>query len=56
MLTKTKFNITEVIISNALTDSDISHDDSVSVNNVLREINDLKEEIIQNTFQDHSSN
>ena len=35
----------EVLISRALIDSHISHDEFVLVNNVLREYNDLKEEL-----------
>ena len=35
----------EVLISKALTDSYISHDKYVSVNNVFREYNEMKGEI-----------
>ena len=35
----------EGFISNALIDSDISHDVFVSMNNVFREYNDMKEAI-----------
>ena len=38
-------NKIEVLISKALIDSDISHDDFALINNVRREYNDLKEEI-----------
>ena len=38
-------NTIEVLISTALINSDISHDEFVSVNNVLRECDDIKEEI-----------
>ena len=38
-------NTIEVLISKALIDSYISHDKFVSVNNVLREYNEMKEEI-----------
>ena len=38
-------NTVEVLISRALINSDISHDEFVSVNNVLRECDDMKEEI-----------
>ena len=34
----------EVLISKAFTDSYISHDEFVSINNVLREYNELKKE------------
>ena len=45
MLAKSKLNTTEVLISNALIDWYISHDDFFSVANVLREYNELKEAI-----------
>ena len=45
LLTKTKLNIMEVLISKALIDSFTSHDKIVSVNNVLREYDDMKGEI-----------
>ena len=38
-------NTIEDLISKALIDSYISHDEIVSVNNVLREHNEIKEEI-----------
>ena len=41
----TKLNTIEVLISKALSDSYINHDKFVSVNNVLREFNETKEEI-----------
>ena len=44
LLAKTKLNIIECLISRALTDSYISPDEFVSVNNVLRENYDMKEE------------
>ena len=44
-LGKDKLNTIEVLISKALLDSYISHDEFVSVNNVLREYNEMKEEI-----------
>ena len=44
-LGKTKLNTIEVLISKALIDSYISHDKFISVNNVLREYNEMKEEI-----------
>ena len=45
MLTKSKLNIIEALISKALIDSDISHDEFVLINNVLEEFYDMKEEI-----------
>ena len=45
LLGKTKLNSIEVLISRTLIDSSISHDEFVSVNNVLREHDDMKEEI-----------
>ena len=45
LLTKTKLNTIDVLISNALTDSYINHEEFVSVNSVLREKNEMKEEI-----------
>ena len=45
LLKKDKLITIEVLISKALIDSYISHDKFVSVNNVLREYNQIKEEI-----------
>ena len=45
LLVKTKLNNVKVLISNALIHSNISHDKFVSVNNVLKEYNDMKEKI-----------
>ena len=45
LLGKDKSNIIKVLISKALIDSYISHDEFVSVNNVLREYNEMKNEI-----------
>ena len=45
ILAKTKLNSIKVLISKALTDSYISQDEFVSVNNALREYDDMKEEI-----------
>ena len=42
---KTKLNTIKVLIFRALIDSYINHDEFVSVNNVLREYNEEKEEI-----------
>ena len=44
-LGKDKLNTNEVQISKALIDSYISHDEFISVNNVLREYNEIKEQI-----------
>ena len=41
-----KLDITEVLMSKTLIDSYIIHDEFVSVNNVLLEYNDMKEQII----------
>ena len=43
MLAKTKLNYEEFLISKALIDWDISHDEFFSVNNVLREYGNMKE-------------
>ena len=45
LLGKDKLNTIEILISTALINSYISHDEFVSVNNVLREYNEMKEEI-----------
>ena len=45
LLGKDKLNTIEVLISKALIDSYISHDEFVSINNVLREYNGIKEGI-----------
>ena len=45
LLAKSKLNNIEVLISKALTDSNISHDEFVLINNVLKEFYDMKEEI-----------
>ena len=42
LLGKVKLNTIEVLISKALIDSYISHDEFVSVNNVLREYDEVK--------------
>ena len=44
-LGKTKLDAAKVLISKALIDSYINHDGIVSVNNVLREYNEMKEEV-----------
>ena len=43
MLTKTKLNSIEVLISRGLINSYRSHDKFVSVNNMLTELDDMKE-------------
>ena len=45
LLWKAKLNAMEVLVSKALIDSYISHNKFVSVNNVLTEYNERKEEI-----------
>ena len=45
MLRKSKLDTIEVLISKALLDSRNNHDKFVSINNVLREYNEMKEEI-----------
>ena len=45
MLAKSKLNRIEVLISKAIIDSNISHDEFVLVNNVLREYSKMKKEI-----------
>ena len=44
-LAKSKLNSKEVLISKALIDSNIGHDQFVLINNVLKEFYDMKEEI-----------
>ena len=45
MLAKFKLNIIEVLISKSLVDSNIGHDGFVLINNVLKEYEEMKEEI-----------
>ena len=45
LLAKPMLNTIEVLISKALIDSNISLDKSLSVNNLLNEYDDMKEEI-----------
>ena len=45
MLTKSKLNRIEILISKALIDLNISHDEFVLINNVLKDYNKMKEEI-----------
>ena len=46
LLEKDKSNTIEVLISKSLIDSYISHAEFASVNNVLKENNEIKKEII----------
>ena len=50
LLAKTKSNIKEVVFSKALIDSYISHDEVISVNNVLKEYGEMKE-VIKNSCE-----
>ena len=45
LLAKTTVNIIEILISKALINSYISHDELFSANYILREYNEIKEEI-----------
>ena len=45
LLEKRKLHTIEALISKSLIDSYISHDEFVSINNSLREYNEMKEEI-----------
>ena len=45
LLAKSKLNSIEVLISKALIDSNISHDELVLINNVLKEYDDIKQEL-----------
>ena len=45
LLAKSKLNRIEVLISKSLIDSNISHDEFVSINNMLKEYEQMKEEI-----------
>ena len=45
LLAKSKLNSTEVLISKVLIDSNVSHDEFVLINIVLKEFYDMKEEI-----------
>ena len=50
MLAKSKLNSIEVLISKALIDSNISHDEFVLINNVLNEFYDIIEEIKNSNY------
>ena len=45
LLAKNKLNTVEVLISKALIDSNISDNEFIVINNVLKEYDDMKEEI-----------
>ena len=45
LLTKSKLNSVEILISNVIIDSNTSHDEFVLINNVLAEYDDMKDEI-----------
>ena len=45
LLAKTMQSTIEALISKALIDSYINHDEFISVNNALKEYNEMKEEI-----------
>ena len=45
LLAKSKLNSVEVLVSKALIDSIISHDEFALINNVLKEYSEMKEEI-----------
>ena len=45
LLAKSKLNSMEVLISKALVDSNIIHDEFVLINDVLKEFHDMKDEI-----------
>ena len=45
LLAKSKLNGIEVLIPKVIINSNISHDEFVVINNVLKEYDDMKEEI-----------
>ena len=45
LLAKAKFNTIDVLISKALIDLNIIHDEFVSIHNVLKEYDEMKEKI-----------
>ena len=47
LLSKSKANSIEVLLSKALIDSVISHEEFVLINNVLKEYNEMKEDFIE---------
>ena len=46
MLAKCKLNNMEVLCSKTLIDSNISHDEFILINNMLKEYHDMKEETL----------
>ena len=56
LLTISKLNSIEVLISKALIDSNISHDEFILINNVLKEFYDMKEEIKNSNKNTESKN
>ena len=53
LLAKSKLNRVEVLISKALTDSNISRDEFVLINNVLKEYDEIKDIKILKTWIVH---
>ena len=47
LLAKSKLNRIEALISKALIDSNITHDEFVLINNVLKKYDDMKEKMIK---------
>ena len=45
LITKAKLNSVEILMSKALIDTNITHDELVSINNVSKEYDDIKEEV-----------
>ena len=51
LIAKSKVNSTEVLISQVLVNSNISHNEFILRNNVLKELDDMKEEIKQSNHK-----
>ena len=51
LIAKYKLNSIEVLISKTLIDSNVSHDEFVLKNNVLKEFYDMKEEIKNSIYK-----
>ena len=51
LLAKSKLNNIKVLISKALIDSNISHDEFFLINNVLKEVYDMKKEIKNSKYK-----
>ena len=45
LIAKAKLNSVEILMSKALIDTNITHDELVSINNVSKEYDDIKEEV-----------